>query len=405
MKVLLLLTNSFPYGTGESFLSPELNYANGFDKIFVCPCSLSESAERSRKLPDGMECISLHRVKSGKKQYLRLAFRPCVLAECFRLLRQRKLTLGRIHELLFFMKNAQEISEALKQSVSFRSGDRVVIYSYWLYDAAAAGVLFASYLRKRGVSVRVISRAHGFDIHKERAKYSYLPMRKYLFRNLDRIYPCSVDGESVLKKEAGKDAAKITCAYLGTEDHGEGPQKREPFHIVSCSYLVPVKRVHLIIEALKQVDYPVIWTHIGSGPLEKEIRKAASQLPKNVKAEFLGTRSSEEIFAYYRSNDISAIVNVSSSEGIPVSIMEAASFGIPAVATDVGGTHEIIENGRNGILIPKDFTPQEFLDAVGKLRTMNVDEYHTLCRNARRIWKEKFSAADNFHKFYGEISK
>jgi colanic acid/amylovoran biosynthesis glycosyltransferase len=405
MKILLLLTNSFPYGTGESFLSPELNYANGFDKIYICPCSLGESAEKTRKLPDGIECIPLRRDKLGKKQYLLLVFRPCVVAECFRLLRQRKLTLGRMHELLFFMKNAQEISNALKRAVSFHSGDSVVIYSYWLYDAAAAGILFASFLRKKGVSVRVISRAHGFDVHKERAKYSYLPMRKYLFKNLDRIYPCSVDGESVLKKEAGKDAAKITCAYLGTEEHGEGPQKREPFHIVSCSYLVPVKRVHRIIEALKQVDDPVIWTHIGSGPLEKEIRKAASQLPKNVKAEFLGTRSNEEIMAYYHSNDISAFINVSSSEGIPVSIMEAASFGIPAVATDVGGTHELIENGTNGFLLPKDFTSQELLDVIGKIRTMNEDEYQTLCRNARRVWNEKFNAADNFPRFYGEISK
>lgn len=405
MKTLLLLTNSFPYGTGESFLSAELNYADGFNRIFVCPCSLSESAAKTKKLPDGIECIPLHRAKSGKKQYIRLMLRPCVLGECFRLLSKRKLTPGRFHELLFFMKNADEISQALKQAVSFSPGDSVTIYSYWLYDAAAAGILFASYLRKRGVSVRVISRAHGFDIHEERAKYSYLPMRRFLFRNLDRIYPCSVDGESVLRKEAGKDAAKITCAFLGTEDRGEGPQSRDPFHIVSCSYLVPVKRIHLIAEALMQADYPVIWTHIGSGPLEKEIREAASQLPANVKAEFLGTCSNEEILAYYHSNYISAIVNVSSSEGIPVSIMEAGSFGIPAVAADVGGTHEIIENGRNGFLIPKDFTPREFLDAIGRIRTMNRDEYHTLCLNARRVWKEKFSAADNFHKFYGEISK
>jgi colanic acid/amylovoran biosynthesis glycosyltransferase len=405
MKTLLLLTNSFPYGTGESFLSPELNYANGFDKIYVCPCSISEFAEKTRNLPDEIECIPIHRIKLGNKQYLRLIMRPCVLEECFCLLGKRKLTLSRIHELLFFMKNADGIFQALKQALSFNSGDSVVIYSYWLYDAAVAGVLFASFLRKKGVSVRVISRAHGFDIYEERARYSYLPMRKYLLHNLDHIYPCSVDGESVLKKEAGKDSEKIACAFLGTEDHGEGPQRREPFHIVSCSYLVPVKRIHLIIEALKQVDFPFIWTHIGSGPLEKEIREAASQLPKNVKAEFLGTCSNEEILAYYHSNYISAIVNVSSSEGIPVSIMEAASFGIPAVATDVGGTHEIIETGKNGFLLPQNFTQQEFLDVIDKIRTMNDDEYLTLCRNARRVWKQKFSAAYNFPKFYGEISK
>ena len=42
-------------------------------------------------------------------------------------------------------------------------------------------------------------------------------------------------------------------------------------------------------------------------------------------------------------------VNVSSSEGIPVSIMEASSVGIPCLATDVGGTGEIISDGVNGL--------------------------------------------------------
>ncbi|MFR4320263.1 MAG: glycosyltransferase [Blautia massiliensis (ex Durand et al. 2017)] len=44
-------------------------------------------------------------------------------------------------------------------------------------------------------------------------------------------------------------------------------------------------------------------------------------------------------------------MNVSSSEGIPVSIMEATSFGIPGIATDAGGTKEIIRDKENGVLL------------------------------------------------------
>jgi glycosyltransferase involved in cell wall biosynthesis len=181
-------------------------------------------------------------------------------------------------------------------------------------------------------------------------------------------------------------------------------QSRTPFHLVSCSYLVPVKRLHLIAEALKQADFPVVWTHIGSGPLEKELRAKAEELPPNVTAEFLGQRDNREILDYYKNNPVSVFVNVSFSEGIPVTIMEAYSFGIPAIATDVGGTHEIVSDGGNGFLLRADFSPHELLDRLQQLRSMGDAEYNVLCVNARRTWREKFNAPGNYKRFYEEIS-
>lgn len=404
MKILLLLTHSYPYGTGESFLDAELRYVSGFDRVVVCPCSRDPESPRTASLPENVECIPLVRQKSGSASYLRLLLRSYIQEELFRLLRSGGLIKRRAHELLYFMRNAGEIAGALEQSVAVQPGDSVVVYSYWLYDAAAAGVLFASRIRLKGAAVRVISRAHGFDIHSERAPLRYLPMRMFLFRSLDRIYPCSADGESVLRSGAGKYASKITRSYLGTEDGGEGRHSREPFHIVSCSYMVPVKRLHRIVETLKLADFPVLWTHIGSGPLEGEIREAASMLPVNVRAEFPGSCPNCEILAYYRDHPVSVFVNVSSSEGIPVSVMEACSFGIPVVATNVGGTHEIVSDGENGFLISPDFTPQELLAALQRVRSMSGGDYEALCQSSRRVWREKFSACRDYPKFYGEIS-
>jgi glycosyltransferase involved in cell wall biosynthesis len=44
--------------------------------------------------------------------------------------------------------------------------------------------------------------------------------------------------------------------------------------------------------------------------------------------------------------------NPSHTEGFPRSVLEAAAAGLPIVATDVGGTREIIEHRKSGILIP-----------------------------------------------------
>ena len=400
MKILLILTHSFPYGNGEEFLSAELKRAAGFDRIFVCPCSPEPGAARTKELPKGVECVALERRKLGRAAYARLLFSRGVPAELLRLLPGGSAAPARMRELLYFSKCAQEILDALKRAVSAEPGDSVVIYSYWLYDAAAAGVRFAAFLRKRGVTVRQVSRAHRFDIYREMAPHGYLPLRNFLFHSLDRVFPCSDDGAEALKREAGAFAPKIVRKYLGTEDHGVGPHSREPFHLVSCSYMVPVKRLHLIAEALKLADFPVVWTHIGSGPLEEEIRGMARALPPCVTAEFQGQRGNREILEYYRGTPASVFVNVSASEGVPVSIMEACSFGVPIVATDVGGTHELVADGKNGFLLPPDFSPQELLGALRKIRSMPEEGYAALCAASREGWEKNFNADVNYPEFY-----
>jgi glycosyltransferase involved in cell wall biosynthesis len=404
LKLLILLTTSFPLGSGEDFIPAELARAFGFDRILVCPCSPQKGAVQTKSLPEGCELVQLPRRSLGRSAYMRLLLRSDVRAEISLLAKEGQLNGERTHELLFFAKNAVEIAAALTETISVRPGDEVVLYSYWLYDAAAAGVRFADSLRKQGVTVRQISRAHGFDIHPERRKSGYLPMRRYLFHHLDRICPCSEDGAVVLRQQAGPDAGKIACAYLGTNDNGIGQHSREPFRLLSCSYLVPVKRIHLLIAALQQTDFPVVWTHIGSGPLENELQAEAEKLPPNVTVQFLGQKTNAEVLAYYREHAVSVFVNVSSSEGIPVTIMEAASFGTPVVATDVGGTHEIVKNGENGFLLPADFTPQALLAALQKMRNMDAEAYDGFCRNARKIWAEKFSAEKNYHAFYSALN-
>ncbi len=403
MKTLLLLTHAYPYDAGEDFLSAELEQAFGFDRVIVCPCSLEQNSVQTKSLAPEVQCIPVRRKPLGRAAYLLQLFRPCVMGEIFRLLFSGRFQAARVHELLYFMKNATEIYHGLKQNLLAVQEDSVTIYSYWLYDAAAAGVMLAADLRKKGVAVRQITRAHGFDIHSERSKHGYLPMRTWLFRHIDRIFPCSDDGAAVLKKEAGKEAGKITRAYLGTRSCSIGKPERLPLHIVSCSYMVPVKRLNLIAEALQQADFPIAWTHIGSGPLRQELLAAAEKMPPNVTVEFAGQKKNDDVLEYYKNTPVSAFVNVSSSEGIPVTIMEAFSFGIPVIATDVGGTHEIVADGQNGFLLPKDFKPQQLLSLLRRICKMEEEDYRMLCSSARAAWEQNFNAAENYRRFYSEL--
>lgn len=403
MKLLLLLTAAFPYDSGEEFLSAELDYAQGFDQILVCPCNLKPESLQTKPLPQNVSCRPLFGKKLSRADYPRVMAQLSVYSEAVSLLHNGKLTKQRFRQMLFFMRKARSIFLALRALPELDAADDVTIYSYWFYDAAAAGALLADELKKKGIRVRLVSRAHGFDVHSERAENGYLPMRRFLLSHVDGLYPCSLNGTKTIASEFPEYAGKIRTKYLGTRDRGEKLGSRRGFHLVSCSYMVPVKRLHLIPEALALADFPVRWTHIGSGPMENELRTKAERVPSCVQAEFLGQMKNDAILDYYKENDIAAFVNVSASEGIPVSIMEACSIGLPVLATDVGGTSEIVSDGENGCLLPADFSPERLLEAFRSLNNMAEVDYSRMCVRSREIWAEKFDAARNYRGFYKEL--
>jgi glycosyltransferase involved in cell wall biosynthesis len=96
-------------------------------------------------------------------------------------------------------------------------------------------------------------------------------------------------------------------------------------------------------------------------------------------------------------------VNVSESEGIPVSIMEALSFGIPCIATDVGGTREIVRDKYNGILLEKDFEPEVLADWISYFAKLPDSEYQAYRNRSRLSWQENYDADRNYKAFVNTL--
>ena len=106
MKLLLLLTTSFPYDNGEEFLLNEVNYISGYDRVLICPCNLKPNSAVTKKLPDFISCVPLKTVPGGKSAYAGLVLKPFVRAELLRMMKSGTFTSQRAHEMLFFMKRA-----------------------------------------------------------------------------------------------------------------------------------------------------------------------------------------------------------------------------------------------------------------------------------------------------------
>ena len=102
------------------------------------------------------------------------------------------------------------------------------------------------------------------------------------------------------------------------------------------------------------------------------------------------------MIGHYLHHPVDIFVNGSASEGLPVSIMEAISFNIPVIATNVGGTNEIVTS-ESGVLLDPHFSAQELADQIVRVYE-HKDRFHP-----RRLWEEKFNAGKNYPRFISQI--
>jgi glycosyltransferase involved in cell wall biosynthesis len=108
--------------------------------------------------------------------------------------------------------------------------------------------------------------------------------------------------------------------------------------------------------------------------------------------------SNKEVLNYYRNNPVDLFINVSESEGIPVSIMEAISFGIPVIATNVGGTSEIVTD-KFGILLPKNISASELSKTIDEFISRSVEDKKKMKLHAFSYWENNFNADTNYQEF------
>ncbi len=126
---------------------------------------------------------------------------------------------------------------------------------------------------------------------------------------------------------------------------------------------------------------------VGDGPYRANLENLAHQNDCRSDILFLGHKNQDEVIDILSITDI--CVNPSYSEGLPTSVMEAASIGLPIIATDVGGTGEIIANHETGMLVKTGDTGQ----LEQKLRELltNTELRTVLGLNARISVNRKFA--------------
>ncbi len=118
--------------------------------------------------------------------------------------------------------------------------------------------------------------------------------------------------------------------------------------IVTVGRLVPWKGVDGILNVLSQIKdcHLVI---IGEGPLRNELEILCHKLNLEDRVTFMGALSKSQVTYCLEKADL--FVLNSTYEGLPHVVLEAMKAGTPVVATDAGGTSEVIQDRENGLLV------------------------------------------------------
>lgn len=395
MKDIIIITNSYPFGNGETYFAPELEYAHNVANISIIPMT-EDGSNGYRKLPENVKLLSLEHSRENKIfLLLNVLFSKPVLQGICELICQKKLSVLTIKELFKFVYASKvhykRILKALKKDYDLSN---VILYSYWM-DSTSLSI---SYLKKYGA--KAISRCHGGDLYDERLPWKHQFLRKYLVEHLDFVFPVSIQGKKYLDERVGK-RNNVVAMHLGIEDHGVCSGSADlPFQIVSCSNAIPLKRIDLIIEALSNLNIDFVWRHFGAGEQLEELKDLASKKLRRGTFFFKGSVANEKLMDFYRTNYVHLFINLSETEGVPVSIMEALSFGIPVIATDVGGVNELVEDNINGRLLPADSSVEQITSSIELFAGLDSSDYLSYRSAARNSFLSKWESSTNFSAFY-----
>lgn len=393
---LVFFTSAFPYGEGEQFIETEIRFlAEAFDTIYIYPLN-KEGFKREVPSNVLIEDHGLYRPYNRAKLLKKNAGH--VAHAYFYELRKSK---HRTHYIKEFNKYFNFLLHRFNDAdwfdaiIAKHGVKNTIYYTYW-FDIWAQ-VLSICQLRNKNIPV--LSRLHGGDYDEAQKKEGFYPFRYFDMSVWRNLYPVSQFGYNYLKAQFPYYKGKMAVSRLGVKNYGDNPfNNGKEFVIVSCSFMIPLKRIHLVAEVLRHLNLDIKWVHFGSGPLEKDIKNKAEALPANIKHEFKGYVSNSEIISYYASHPVDVFMNVSELEGIPVSIMEAISFGIPVTGCKICGVPEIV-NEETGFLLDLNFDPAVVATRLRNYLTAPVEERKRLRLSAKEFWRKEFNADKNYNDF------
>jgi glycosyltransferase involved in cell wall biosynthesis len=187
---------------------------------------------------------------------------------------------------------------------------------------------------------------------------------------------------------------KIVRIYNGTVPIEQIDEKHLPpkagFTLLYVGRLEPVKNHELLLHAVRLglADEPNLhlWM-VGDGSERSRLEQIAAHLGITNHVTFWGQKL--DVARYFRAAD--AFIMSSTSEGLPMSLLQSFSAGVPAIVTDVGGMAEVVRMSNAGLIVPLG-DPDRMCAAILDL-VKNPKERQNYSASSETAFKANFSLA------------
>lgn len=402
---LFLITSDFPFGKGEaSFIVPELPALK--ERFDITVISNSLESVQTVFLDEDVQIVHYDRKASLP---MKLWDSICYFGsrdawqELKEIVCSRKKIIRRFMESILFFEEARRFERFLKKNHIIDEKEPAIVYNYWFtYYCLTMTRLFGE-----NPNIKIVTRAHRYDLYDDGYLGGRQPFKEQMDKKIDSVVFIAEHGRQYYldKYCEGVCTGKYQLFRLGVIPIGkvekETVGKTDQFLLVSCSVIIPRKRVDLIIEALSQInDLNIKWVHFGDGAYYEKTKEYAKQKLGNlvnISYEFMGYAETEQIMDFYGKNAVNAFITTTESEGCPVSVQEAMAYRIPIIGTDVAEIPYMIKG--NGVLLSADPKPEEVSSAIRHLYGLPQKEIALMREKSYQLWKENFDGTVNAGKF------
>ncbi|MCU0241743.1 MAG: glycosyltransferase family 4 protein [Vicinamibacteria bacterium] len=269
---------------------------------------------------------------------------------------------------------------------------------------AKAGVLGRIAARLSGVPI-VVHTYHGHVLHGYFGRLQnafFRTLERFLARGSDRLIAVSDSVRADLLALGIGRPEQMSVISLGldleryTHPAPRGELRRQLGVALTTPLvgivgrLVPIKDLDCFLEAARIVRETGCAAHfviVGDGEERARLERFAQELKIAAQVSFLGWR--RDLTAVYA--DLDLVVNTSRNEGTPVALIEALAAGRPVIATEVGGTPDLLARGAHGRLIPPRSPSALAAAVIESLKAPEILLERT--RRGRRFVLEHYSVA------------
>ncbi len=170
---------------------------------------------------------------------------------------------------------------------------------------------------------------------------------------------------------------------------------------LAAGRLEPVKDYATLLQAMAATPQPARLLIAGGGPLESQLRSLSRELGLEQRVRFLGFQP--DLRRWMQAAD--GFVLSSRWEGLPMALLEAAACAVPAVATRVPGTREVITDGQTGLLAAAG-NSLALQEAMTRMMQIPQEERAAMGQRARQLVLDHYSleaVLDHWERLYTDL--